>query len=90
MINVEAAFEKRVMKKYRPGPGWRRLSGPVYEGPHGVRVHMTGVVRLADGRYVSGNQLDHAFDMHRMISINGGNRRRGIMAWARQLMAEGA
>ena len=70
------------MRRYAPGPGWRYVSGPVYERADGVRVHMLGVVWLPGEPLISGNHWPEYKEMCRMIAINGGNRKRGLMAWA--------
>lgn len=71
--------ERRVI---RPGPGWRHLGGAVYEHNGGIRVHMLGFVKLKNGKSLSASQWPESQDVARMIQINGGNRRRGLMAWA--------
>lgn len=76
---VAGPVKRRVM---RPGKGWRHIGGPVYEHSNGTRVHVIGVVKLPDGRYLHANKWPECIDAARMISINGGNRRRGLMAWA--------
>lgn len=68
------------MKRYRPGPGWRHLAGSVYEYKTGVRIHLLGAVRLSRWGFFSANR-----EARRMIRINGGNRKRGLMAWARRM-----
>jgi hypothetical protein len=70
------------MKRYRPGPGWRHLAGSVYEHKSGVRIHLLGTVRLPGGIY---RAADAYPDYRRTIRINGGNRKRGLMAWARRM-----
>jgi hypothetical protein len=71
--------ERRVM---RPGPGWRHIAGPVYEHSNGTRVHMLGFVKLPDGQFLNENKWPECNAAARMIRVNGGNRRRGLMAWA--------
>lgn len=67
----------------KPGSGWQCMSNPVYEHVSGVRVHVsgrllwrkeTGVIKLSE---YEGEVLDL------FIGANGGNKKRGIMAFAR-------
>lgn len=64
----------------RPGPGWKQLSGAVWEHANGTRIHLLGVVRLSDGTFPS--VWSDLKNLNRCIKINGGNRKRGLMAWA--------
>jgi hypothetical protein len=40
------------------------------------------LVKLPDGRFLSAIKYPECLAAERMIRINGGNRRRGLMAWA--------
>lgn len=51
----------------RPGSGWR---------------HIAGFVRLPNGEFLSASTWPESQNAARMILINGGNTRRGLMAWA--------
>jgi len=82
-----ALVERKIM---RPGKGWRKTDGAVFERLDGLRVHMLGLVRLPDGRKVSGSVWPESLKLHRFICINGGNRKRGVMAWANDVAARGA
>jgi hypothetical protein len=66
----------------RTGPGWRHIAGPVYEHRNGTRVHVGGFVKLPNGDFLSDSKWPESKDAARMIRINGGNLRRGLMAWA--------
>ena len=72
-------------KKYKPGNGWRAIGSCVWENKDGTRVHMLGLIRLNNGVYFKANQWLDSIEAHRMIKINGGNRRRGLLAWAARL-----
>lgn len=67
----------------RPGPGWTEMPpAPVWEHASGVRIHWSGpIIRLADGSMPSLYGARRA-ELNRAIRINGGNRKRGIMAYA--------
>jgi hypothetical protein len=67
----------------RPGPGWRCVWGPVWDHASGLRVHVGGECRL-DGRIICGGLWPEFRELDRFIRINGGNRKRGTMAWALQ------
>ena len=60
---------------------WKKLSNSVFEMTDGRRLHMFGTCRLPDGRIVSAQYSD----TWRFIKISGGNRKRGLMAWAQSL-----
>ena len=66
----------------RPGPGWKYVGGSVWEHANGSRVHLLGFVRLPDGRFLSASKWPESKDASLLIRINGGNRKRGLMAWA--------
>lgn len=83
--NGRAPVERRVI---RPGSGWRHIAGPVYEHSNGTRVHIGGFVRLPNGDFLNDSKWPECQDAARMIRINGGNRRRGLMAWAMTYNAE--
>jgi hypothetical protein len=68
--------------RMRPGGGWRHVAGPVWEHAGGARVHIAGLVKLQDGRYLHANKWPECRDAERLIRVNGGNRKRGLMAWA--------
>ena len=67
---------------YKPGPGWKHLAGPVYEHGNGARVHLLGTVRLPGGTFINHGARWHGHNMYQFIDINGGNRKRGLMAFA--------
>lgn len=72
----------------RPGPGWKYLAGGVYEHVSGVRITLLGGLRLTapSYRYISANDWPEIAELARLIKINGGNRKRGLMAWARKFI----
>ena len=69
----------------RPGSGWKNLKGPIWQHTSGTRVHVMGIVRLPDKTVVSVNESLNRIAANRMIRINGGNRKRGLMALALNL-----
>lgn len=69
------------VEKLKPGPGWHHIAGAVYENRDGLRIHLLGLARLPDGRVLDANGSEF-FRAERFIQINGGNRKRGLMAWA--------
>jgi len=71
----------------RPGDGWRHIGGPVWEHKSGARIHAMGVIRMPDKvtfRFM--NNTDDCFEGLRFVRANGGNMKRGMMAWARSLV----
>jgi hypothetical protein len=80
-----APVERRVI---RPGKGWQHMAGAVFERTDGLRVHTLGLVRLPDGRTLSGSVWPESCELDRLIRING-NRKRGLMAWANVVAARG-
>lgn len=69
----------------KPGDGWKDFGGGIYEKSKGVRILISGHCRLPDGTFISGNQEPFYRDMNKFILMNGGNRKRGVMAWANNL-----
>ena len=78
----ESDFDRLVM---RPGTGWEHLAGPVWEHTTKTRIHLGGLIRLPDKTFFSLNRYPECMDGFKFIKINGGNRKRGLMAWARNL-----
>jgi len=70
----------------RPGAGWRHLAGPVWEHTSGARIHLMGVIRLPDKTHLFLNNWRESELGRKLIRINGGNRKRGLMAWAMNLV----
>lgn len=70
----------------RPSVGWIHVHDAVYDRIDGLRVHIQGVCRLPDGRWFCGNERPESSRLDRFIRINGGNRKRGVMAWAADLV----
>lgn len=84
MSEANVKVDRLVM---RPGAGWKRVAGAVYDHESGIRMHTLGMCRLQNGVIVSDGDAEHYYLQHKMIRINGGNRKRGLMAWARSLAA---
>lgn len=75
------------MRPHKPGPGWHQVAGPVYEyGQSGARLHMLGTLRLPNGDHISTSQHSEARRSWLLVAANGGNRKRGLMAWARDVL----
>jgi hypothetical protein len=71
------------MSRKRPGIGWKHVAGSVWDHlPTGIRLHLLGMARLPDGRFVSANEWPTLMDSGEHIRIAGGNRKRGLMTWA--------
>lgn len=77
-------FDRLVM---RPGPGWEYLDSGVWEHSSKARIHVVGsLVKLPDGSYRSASEWPAHKDVAKLIRINGGSKKRGLMAWARILI----
>ena len=65
-------------QKYKPGPGWKKLSPAVYE--KGLfRIHTNGLIKsMGLNRFVTDVESKAAL----YIKVNGGNRKHGLMAYA--------
>lgn len=72
----------------RPGPGWKHLGGPVYEHQSGWRIHAMGICGFPVDPLFDGRRWPESRELERMIRINGGNRKRGVMAWALNVLRE--
>lgn len=68
----------------RPGAGWRHIAGAVYEHANGTRVHLLGMICLPTGEWLSANKWEESKEARRFVRMNGGNWKRGLMAWARK------
>ena len=77
------------MNPYRPGPGWSGWAGGgVYDHTSGIRIHACGMYLPPGGDTENGNIYPECLRLHRFIAINGGNRKRGVMAWALAALAK--
>lgn len=70
----------------RPGSGWTHLAGSVWEHTSGARIHTLGIVRMPDKTYHSLHRAVGDNLGRRLVQINGGNIKRGLMAWAVNLL----
>ena len=78
------------MNPYRPGPGWRPAGCPVYDHVSGIRIHAYGMYWPPGSKVsVNGRVYPESLRLHRFIAINGGNRKRGVMAWALAMCKKG-
>jgi hypothetical protein len=68
--------------KYRPGPGWKCLGGAVWENKCGIRAHLNGMCGFPVFPIFDGREWPESVRLNRFIALNGGNRKRGVMAWA--------
>jgi hypothetical protein len=75
-------------RHFRPGRGWKHVAGSVYDHASGVRLHLSGMVRLPNGDHVSANEWPESSSADHYVLLNGGNRKRGLMAWARAKVGE--
>lgn len=65
-----------------PGAGWKHLAGAVWEHKNGIRIHTSGLIlRDMDGKIHDRKRMQMDL-LHQLIKINGGNRKRGLMAFA--------
>lgn len=71
----------------RPGRGWSHVAGSVYEHTSGLRLHVGGLIRLPNGQCVSANEWPESRTVRWYVRANGGNRKRGLMAWARSKLS---
>ena len=67
--------------EYKPGPGWKKLSTAVYE-KGAIRIHVSGslIKSMILNKTVYVEPKARIF-----IKINGGNRKRGLMAYANHI-----
>ena len=68
--------------QYKPGPGWTRPGvAPVWDHPSGIRAHLYGMYQVGQV-WVDGTEWPESLRLNWYIRVNGGNRKRGVMAWA--------
>jgi hypothetical protein len=63
-------------------PGWTKLDDASWQHESGVCIHVSGLATTKDGLQVNGWSWPESRNLDRWIRINGGNRKRGVMAWA--------
>ena len=72
----------------RPGEGWKSLGSSVWEHPSGIRIHVGGgLIRTSEGKRFWLNSIIGRMGWQ-LIKINGGNKKRGLMAWAMNTIIE--
>ena len=69
-------------KNYKPTNGWHYLGSSVYEHNNKTRIHTLGLIRFPNMTFIHENKYPEAISVSKMIAINGGNRKRGLMALA--------
>ena len=69
-------------EQLRPGPGWKHVAGAVWDHDSGIRIHVGGLSGVIGGTVIDGTRWPECRDLDWMIAVNGGNRKRGVMAWA--------
>lgn len=82
---AEPASEVRAA--LRPGPGWRHIAGAVWEHQCGIRAHVRGCCGFPPD-IIWGCQYPDVVEMDRFIAANGGNRKRGVLAWSLKMFRE--
>ena len=73
-------------KQYKPGPGWKQLNPAVYEKGR-VRSHVGAELIRVNGRHVG--MIPHRPGLSEFIKIAGGNKKRGLMAFANSFSFSG-
>jgi hypothetical protein len=74
------ATVRRFAKK--PGPGWQRVAGSVWEHTTGLRIHLLGLARLPNGHSMPW----HRNDEYEAMRQQGYNTKRALMVWALSLI----
>lgn len=64
----------------RPGKGWKQLTHPVWQHETGIRIHVSGKMILTEKGIISVSYKD--INLKLLTKINGGNRKRALMAYA--------
>lgn len=72
----------------RPGRGWRHVGGPCYDHSE-VRIHIGGMARFLSGNVIDGNSWPESQHLRFAIRMCGGNKKRGTMVWALNLLERG-
>lgn len=77
------------MATHKPGPGWQKITSAVYENSlTKTHIHLYGLVKLDNGDVFNMFDIQYHQDADKYIAINGGNHKRGLMAWAAALTEE--
>ena len=75
--------EQTSKQRSKPGSGWSNVGGPVWDHVSGIRLHVGGLLRLQNGNHVSSDRWPDSVSADFSIRMAGGNRKRGLMAWAK-------
>jgi len=78
---VSGRLHKFVM---RPGPGWHHLGGAVWQHDNGSKIHIGGLMVYPHNGEIIRHWEQYEI-VNKLIKINGGNIKRGLMAWAMNL-----
>jgi len=66
----------------KPGIGWKQLKGPVWEHKKGVRIHISGLILRIGGISAPVDEFNNRDLLNKLVKVNGGNKKRGLMAFA--------
>lgn len=66
--------------EYKPGSGWKEIKHPVYQKGV-IRIHTGGIIKSM----ILGTVVNVECKAAIFIKINGGNRKRGLMAYANHI-----
>ena len=73
----------------RPCNGWKPLGCSVWEHTNGIRIHVGGLIKMPSGKFHRLNSVAGGMGWQ-LVKINGGNRKRGLMAWAMNCISQNA
>lgn len=80
--NVGRVFDRIDPLVLHPGAGWKSLGSSVWEHKSGTRIHVGGgLIKTPTGKCFWLNSIIGRMGWQ-LIKINGGNKKRGLMAWA--------
>ena len=68
--------------KYKPGPGWSNVGGAVWDRD-GVRIHTHGLVKFDGCEVIDMGRYPMSTVWDEFTAVCGGNRKRGLMSYAR-------
>lgn len=68
-------------QQYKPGPGWKKLNPAVYE-KGAIRIHVGGYLVKS---LILGTVVNRRAEAQLLIKVNGGNVKRGLMAYANHI-----
>lgn len=70
---------EKLIRKH--GSGWKKITNCIYDHTTGIRLHLSGMARLPNGKFIFINKSPE-FEYFSKAEKITGNRKRALMIWS--------